>query len=270
MLFLTERNSEMLRLENVSTGYEGCLLLAGADGIVAGGELVTLLGANGSGKSTLLKVLSGCMAPLSGRVLVDGKDLKTVSRRELSMMVSVVNTDRVEADSLTVEEVVAMGRYPYTGFWGREGAEDKRAVAEAIEAVGIVGLRGRNVSTLSDGERQKMMIARALAQDTPVILLDEPTAFLDVASRVEILTLLKRLANGSGKGVLLSSHDVAGAMDLSDRLWLMPGDGTLRTGTPAEFLDAHDRGVEGNALDVLFAGRRVRFDSRRRDYVGDD
>lgn len=258
----------MLRLENLTTGYGARRLLDGVAGELRRGELVTLIGANGAGKSTLLKVMSGVLAPLGGKVLVNGRDLKTVGRRELATLVSVVNTDKVEAEALTVEEVVGMGRYPHTGFWGRQGEDDRRIVERAMMAVGIEAMKGRDVGGLSDGERQKMMIARALAQDTPVVLLDEPTAFLDVASRVEVLALLKRLAKGEGKGVLLSSHDVASAIDLSDRLWLMPGDGTLRCGAPEEFVEAQMRGEAGNGLDALFAGRGVAFDSRRRDYVG--
>ena len=260
----------MLRLENLTTGYDRHELLRGADGDLAGGELVTLIGANGSGKSTLLKVMCGEIEPLGGRVTIEGDDVKSLGRKELSRRVSVVNTDKIEAEALTVFEVVAMGRYPYTGFFGRLGKNDRMAVEEAMSQVGIEGMSGRNVASLSDGERQKAMIARALAQNTPVILLDEPTAFLDVASRVEVLTLLRRLAHECGKGILLSSHDVASAIDLSDRLWLMPGDGTLRTGSPREFVEAHDRKEEGNGLDVLFAGRNVTFDSGRRDFIGLD
>lgn len=258
----------MLRLEKLSTGYGSRVLLHGVCASLERGELVTLIGANGAGKSTLLKVLRGELAPLSGRVSIGGCDISGMGRMELARKVSVVNTDRVEVESLSVEEVVGMGRYPHTGFLGRLDYDDRRAVAEAMSAVGITGFSRRNVVELSDGERQKTMIARALAQDTPVMLLDEPTAFLDVASRVEILTLLRRLAKECGKGVLLSSHDVATALSLSDRLWLMPGDGSLRCGTPGEFLKAHEEKRPGNALDALFAGRDVRFDDRRMDYVG--
>lgn len=260
----------MLRLENLTTGYDRRELLLGANGVLADGELVTLIGANGSGKSTLLKVMCGELEPLNGRVTIGGDVVSGLGRRELSRRVSVVNTDKIEAEALTVFEVVAMGRYPYTGFFGRLGKDDRMAVEEAMNQVGIGGMSGRNIVSLSDGERQKVMIARALAQNTPVILLDEPTAFLDVASRVEVLALLRRLAHECGKGILLSSHDVASAIDLSDRLWLMPGDGTLRTGSPREFLEAHDRKEEGNGLDALFAGRSVMFDSVRRDFVGLD
>lgn len=258
----------MLRLEQLWTGYGSRVLLRGVSASLECGELVTLIGANGAGKSTLLKVLRGELAPLGGVVAVGGEDLAGMSRMALARRISVVNTNRVEVESLSVEEVVGMGRYPYTGFLGRLGDDDCRIVAEAMAAVGVGDFAKRNVAELSDGERQKVMVARALSQDTPVMLLDEPTAFLDVASRVEVLTLLRRLAKERGKGVLLSSHDVATALALSDRLWLMPGDGSLRCGTPAEFLREHEENRPGNALDALFAGREVRFDDRRMDYVG--
>lgn len=194
--------------------------------------------------------------------------IQVMNRAALSRLVAVVNTDRVEGELLTVEETVGMGRYPYTGFFGRLGSSDRRIVAEALSAAGMQAFAGKFVSQLSDGERQKVVIARALAQTTPLILLDEPTAFLDVASRVEVLTLLKKLAHEQQRTVLLSLHDVASALELSDRVWLLPGDGTMLTGTPAELIEAQRADTPGNALDLLFAGREVRFDVTRLDYRG--
>ena len=258
----------MLKIEGLTTGYGSRVLLRNVDASLERGELVALIGANGVGKSTLLKVLRGELSPLEGLVDIDGRNIAGMSRMDLARNVSVVNTDRLEVGALSVEDVVGMGRYPYTGFLGRLGREDRAVVAEAMEAVGVEGFACRNVAELSDGERQRVLIARALAQDTPVVLLDEPTAFLDVASRVEVLSLLRKLAKERRKGVLLSLHDVASALALSDRLWLMPGDCSLRCGAPGDFLREHEEKRPGNALDALFAGRKVRFDGHRMDYVG--
>lgn len=257
---------EMLALDGVTAGYGDRAVISGAAARVGRGEVVTLLGANGTGKSTLLRVLSGDMAPMGGAVRVMGRNLADAGRGELARLVSLVTTERVLDGNLRAEEVVEMGRYPYTGFFGRLGADDRRIAADAMEAVGVAALRGRRMEGLSDGERQKVMIARALAQDTPVILLDEPTAFLDVASRVEVLALLKRLAVGSRKGVVLSSHDVASALDLSDGIWLLTGDGRMEVSTPERLVAEQREGVPGNGLDMLFRGRAVRFDASRMDY----
>lgn len=256
----------MLELINITAGYHGRHLLEGANAILAKGELATLVGANGAGKSTLLRIMSGDLAPLDGELKVAGLTLGGMPRRELARLVSVVNTDRVEADALTVREVVEMGRYPHTGFFGRLGADDRRIVGEALAMTGTECFSTRNVSTLSDGERQKVMVARALAQDTPVVLLDEPTAFLDVAGRVELLNLLRRLAAECDKAVLLSSHHISSALELSDKLWLMPGDRTLVVDTPANLIAAQKAAEPVNALDRLFAGRNITFDPMRLDY----
>lgn len=258
----------MLELKDLTTGYGSHTLLRNATATLDAGELVTLIGANGAGKSTLLKVLCGDLKPLEGIVTINGHRIDRLSRMERARLISVVNTDRISVEALSVREVVEMGRYPHTGFFGRLDANDNSKVEDAMAAVGISHMSTRNVATLSDGERQKMMIARALAQDTPIVLLDEPTAFLDVASRVEVLTLLQHLAKERAKGILLSSHDVASALDLSDRLWLMPGNGALHTGTPAQFIKDQADQRPGNALDSLFANRDVVFDNRRLDYVG--
>lgn len=256
----------LIELRGLCAGYGGHRLVADATATVRGGEMVTLLGANGAGKSTLLKTVCGELVPLSGRAYVCGQDTSEVSRRELSRMLSVVSTDRVEVDDLRVSDLVGMGRYPYTGFFGRLDSSDRRIVGEALEAVGMERYAMRTVSSLSDGERQKVMVARALAQTTPVIILDEPTAFLDVASRVELNALLASLAREQRKAVLMTSHDVAQALEQSTRLWLLTGDGKMADATPAELLAAHDAGEADSALDRLFAGRAVEFDAARLDY----
>ena len=247
----------LLEIKNVSAGYvvdkKTNVVVADACLSLCGGQLVSLLGANGAGKSTLLRTIAGTQMPLLGEVLVDGKSLKSMSRKELAKMVSVVSTDRTQAGGLTVEELVGLGRQPHTGFLGRLDSSDREIVAEAMEAVGISHKAEKFVAELSDGERQKAMIARAVAQQTPVILLDEPTSFLDVASRVDVLQLLHRLAYNEGKAILLSSHDVSLSLSLSDRLWLLLPGGVIVDGQTEDL-------VLSGRLDELFLSRSVTFD----------
>ena len=201
-------------------------------GAIRSGELTCLLGSNGAGKSTLLRTLSAFLPPLAGDITLLGRPLQSYKPQELATVIGVVLTERVTLQNMTVEELVGMGRSPYTGFWGRLSAEDHAKVSEALSLVGIESFRNRMVQTLSDGERQKVMIAKALAQETPIIFLDEPTAFLDYPSKVEILHLLHRLAHESGKTVFLSTHDLELALQIADRIWLMDKGGSLHIGTP--------------------------------------
>ena len=185
------------------------------------GELVSLVGLNGAGKSTLLRTISAFQPPLSGEIKYCGADIRVDDASQLSRYLAIVLTGREPIYNLSVREVVAMGRMPYTGFFGLNTERDKQAVNEAMEMLGISALAHRMIETLSDGERQKALIAKAVAQATPVILLDEPTAFLDFASRVNLMLSLRTLAHNSGKAILLSTHDLELALRLSDRLWLM-------------------------------------------------
>ena len=192
------------------------------------GKLASLIGANGVGKSTLLKTLTGFLPKLEGSLLLDGKDISEFSQRALARQISIVLTQKPDVQNLTVEEIIGLGRSPYTGFFGKLHANDQQIVDESITAVGIEKLKNRMIQTLSDGERQKVMIAKALAQQTPVIFLDEPTAFLDFSSKVETFQLLQRMAHEMGKLVLLSTHDLELAVRFSDTLLQVNGDG-LRT-----------------------------------------
>lgn len=194
---------------------------AGINAELYGGRLTSLIGSNGIGKSTLLRTLSAFQPPLAGDVLIQGKSLRRYTNKELSRLIGVVLTERPALQNMSVRELVGLGRSPYTGFWGKLTAADEEIVTEAIYDVGIENLQHRMIQTLSDGERQKVMIAKALAQQTPVIFLDEPTAFLDYPSKVEVMQLLHRLTRQSGKTIFLSTHDIELALQLSDILWLM-------------------------------------------------
>ena len=200
------------------------------------GELVCLLGPNGAGKSTLMRTLAGLQKPLTGDVLLEGRDLHGLGESERARLLGLVLTERVDVGNLSAYALVALGRYPYTGWDGRLSSEDEEVVRWAIDAVGARDLAGRSVGELSDGERQKVMIARALAQEPAVLLLDEPTAFLDLPRRVEIVQLLRRLAGDSNRAVLLSTHDLDLALRCADRLWLLPLDGPLQTGAPEDLV----------------------------------
>ena len=221
-----------ITLSNLTVGYQQTrrtptAVLAGLNATLCSGRLTCLVGANGIGKSTLLRTLAAFQPPIAGQMhyLSDEQaapiNLATLSQARLARLVSVVLTAKPSVENLSVEQVVALGRSPYTNIWGTLRAEDHRMVEWAMDVVGITGLRHRLVQTLSDGERQKMMIAKALAQDTPVILLDEPTAFLDYKSKVEVLDLLARLAHQTNKMVLLSTHDLEQAVHAADALWVV-------------------------------------------------
>lgn len=182
------------------------------------GQLACLIGENGIGKSTLLKTLTGFLPKLKGSLLLGNRDIESFSQRELARQVSIVLTQKPDVQNLTIEEIIGLGRSPYTGFFGRLRAEDRKVVDDAIATMGIEKLRGRMIQTLSDGERQKVMIAKALAQETSIILLDEPTAFLDFPSKAETFQSLQRMAHERDKLILLSTHDLELAVRFADSL----------------------------------------------------
>lgn len=202
----------------LTVGYRGHRVVEDISLSLPCGRLVCLLGPNGAGKSTLLRTLCGFQPPIEGTVTISGSDITTMSAAEVARLVSVVLTDRPLTPSLTAAEMVSMGRAPYTGFWGRLSDDDRRLVSEAMQTVGIDSLATRRMGRLSDGERQKVMIAKALAQHTPVIVLDEPTAFLDYPSKVAVMKTLARLAHDEGKTILMSTHDLELAAQLGDEL----------------------------------------------------
>ena len=220
----------MIELRHLTVGYERKTVLSDINQTLNPGRMVCLLGVNGVGKSTILRTLAGFLPPLSGKVFIDGRDLTTFTLPQRSKVVSVVLTERFDVPYMKVIDLVGMGRSPYTGFFGTLTSEDEAIVGEAIEMVGIGSLAERTVDTLSDGERQKALLAKALAQQTPIILLDEPTAFLDFHAKVSTLRLMLQLAHEMGKTIFLSTHDVEMAIQLSDALWVVQ-DGSIKAGT---------------------------------------
>ena len=247
---------ESVVLHHLSIGYQtkgnSKVVADNLNAAINSGQLTCLLGRNGIGKSTLLRTLSAFQPALDGEVIINGRDLTSYSDKELSHLIGIVLTEKPDVQNMTVDELVGMGRSPYTGFWGTLTSDDREIVGEAIRVVGIDSLQGRMVHTLSDGERQKVMIAKALAQQTPIIYLDEPTAFLDFPSKVEMMQLLRRLANEEGKTIFLSTHDVELSLQLADCIWLMEPR-QLNVGTPRQLAD------EG-ALGRFIAHDDIRFD----------
>lgn len=218
------------------------------------GELTCLIGPNGAGKSTLMRTLAGMQPPLAGTVTLGEQALHRLPPAVLAKQLAVVLTERVEVGNLSAYALVALGRHPYTDWRGRLRAEDETIVRQAMTTVGADHLAARPVSELSDGERQKVMIARALAQEPEVLILDEPTAFLDLPRRVEIMQLLHTLARESHHSILLSTHDLDLALRMADRLWLLPTGGPLLVGMPEEL-------ALNGALAKTFQSEGVEFDA---------
>lgn len=251
-------NRESVELHQLSIGYRGKknvkTVASGINATIRRGELTCLLGANGVGKSTLLRTLSAFQPKLGGNIYLDGHDIEELTTQQLSRLIGVVLTEKPDVKNMTVADLVALGRSPYTGFWGTNTKKDWAIVNEALEQVGITELRERLVDTLSDGERQKVMIAKALAQQTPVIYLDEPTAFLDFPSKVEVMLLLRRISQEGGKTVFLSTHDLELALQIADCIWLMDRSEGLHIGTPEELAN---QGLLGRFVEK----RGIHFDS---------
>ncbi len=217
------------------------------------GEFVCLVGPNGVGKSTLLRTVTGLQPKLGGEILMSGKKLETYQPRELAGQVSVVLTSPISVGAMRVDELTAMGRFPFTGLFDRMSEHDWEVVHETLRVVGVEKLSHRYVHTLSDGERQKVMIARALAQEPRLLVLDEPTAYLDLPGRVVVMNLLHDLASGHDKAVLTSTHDLELALRHADRIWLMDDAGQILQGAPEDL-------VLNGSFAQTFNRAGVRFD----------
>lgn len=252
----------MLELRDLYIGYSDDdnrhIVAHTLNASLPGGVLTCLIGANGVGKSTLMRTMAAFQPPLKGEVYVEGKGIGEYSPHELAERIGVVLTEKTMPAELTVEEVIGLGRVPYTDFWGTLTRHDKAVVDEAIALVGLEQLRRRKIYQVSDGERQKVMIAKALAQQTPLIFLDEPTAFLDYPSKIATMQLLRRLAHEQGKLIVLSTHDLEIAFQIADRLWLLQQSG-LQTGTLDELSEsgAISSFLDSNELHYDVAQRRM-------------
>ncbi|MDQ3100295.1 MAG: ABC transporter ATP-binding protein [Bacteroidota bacterium] len=228
--------STLLRTDHLSVGYRKKPVLTNISIELGQGELVALIGVNGSGKSTLLRTFAGLQLPLSGDIEIAGRALREMTSAERARQISVVLTGRPNFGLLDVHTLIALGRQPWTNHLGRLSKEDLEKVDQAMEHTGTTAFAHRSLGALSDGELQKVLVARALAQDTPLMLLDEPTAFLDLVNRVQLMRLLRTIVHSLQKTVLLSTHDLQTAMALSGRLMIVD-EGTLWSGTPKEAID---------------------------------
>ena len=228
----------MIRFDNIRLGYGNRTLIENLSATVERGALTALVGRNGTGKSTLLRAIAQLGDVLSGEILLNGRPLQTRAPSEMASMVAFVTTDKVRIANLRCRDVVALGRAPYTNWIGRMQEQDKAIVEQALESVGMSDYADKTMDRMSDGECQRIMIARALAQQTPIILLDEPTAFLDMPNRYELCTLLRRLAHEEQKCILFSTHELDIALSLCDaialiappELHILPTDDMVRSG----------------------------------------
>ena len=223
------------------------------------GELVCLLGPNGIGKSTLIRTLARMQPALWGSVELGGASLESLSASDLARRLAVVLTERVGVESLRARQVVELGRYPHSGWLGSLSARDRDVVSWAMEAVGASHLLDRDFARISDGERQRVMVARALAQEPMLLVLDEPTAFLDVPSRVDLMGLLRRLTRTEALAVVVSTHDLELALRTADVVWLLMPGGEVITGAPEDVM------LSG-AIATAFEGRQIRFHPEERTF----
>ena len=222
--------------QDLSVGYDGRALIHDINIQVEKGKILTLIGPNGAGKSTILKSITRHLAKICGQVYIDRQEIYAWSARELAKRVAVVLTDRIHPELMTCGEVVAMGRYPYTNALGHLTARDREIVAQAMERVHALDLAEQDFTTLSDGQRQRIMLARALCQEPEVLILDEPTAYLDIRHKIELLDILREMAHERGITVIMSLHEIDLATKISDYLLCVKGDTIEAFGPPEDIL----------------------------------
>lgn len=232
--------------EGLTVGYHGVPLIKNIEVRLKKGEILTLIGPNGAGKTTILKSIIRQLAPIGGVAWLDGEEIGKLSGNAFSKKVSVVLTDRVKPELMTCEDVVATGRYPYTGRFGLLSKEDWELVHEAMELVHVGELRERDFTKISDGQKQRVMLARAICQEPDIIVLDEPTSFLDIRYKLEFLSILQRMSRSRNLSVIMSLHELELAGRISDKLLCVKGDKVDRFGTPEEvFTPGYISGLYG-------------------------
>ncbi|MDR1983365.1 MAG: ABC transporter ATP-binding protein [Prevotellaceae bacterium] len=247
-----------ITIENLSLGYKNSTnteheIFPPFSLTACSSQFIALVGRNGIGKSTFLRTLTGLQNIFSGKICINGKPTETLSRKDYAELMSFVSTEAVRVLHLKVFDLVAMGRYTYTNLFGNLSINDEKIIVESLKMVGMNDFIWRNVSELSDGERQRAMIARALVQDTPIMILDEPTAFLDIPNKYEIILLLKNLAREKSKTIIFSTHDLNIALQLADKIWLM-AKGKMYDGTPAQL-------IQTNAFDEMLENTMLKMEN---------
>lgn len=246
----------MIKLNDITLSFGSRKLIEHASAHFECGRMTALLGRNGTGKSTLLRAIASLGEVQGGAIEIGGRELSELSNADLARMVAFVNTERVSVEAMTAYDLVAVGRSPYTDWSGRLRSSDHEAIERSIRIAGVEYLADRYVDTLSDGECQRVMIAKALAQDTPAILLDEPTSYLDMPNRYELCTLLGRLAHDEGKCVLFSTHELDIALTLSDNIALVD--------TPQLLYMPTGEMIASGSIERLFDSPYIRFDASTR------
>ncbi len=246
----------MIRFENLSLGYGERILIEKLSAQIRKGELTALVGRNGTGKSTLLRAIAGLGERLAGDIMLSGESIDNLTPSQLATIISFVTTDKVRIANLRCRDVVALGRAPYTNWIGRMQQQDEEIVMQSLGLVGMSDYADKTMDRMSDGECQRIMIARALAQQTPIILLDEPTAFLDMPNRYELCNLLRRLAHNEGKCIVFSTHELDIAVSLCDSIALIAPPQLHILPTPEMVTSGH--------IERLFTGGIVNFDPTTR------
>lgn len=246
----------MIKLNDITLSFGSRKLIERASAHFECGRMTALLGRNGTGKSTLLRAIASLGEVQGGAIEIGGRELSELSNADLARMVAFVNTERVSVEAMTAYDLVAVGRSPYTDWSGRLRSSDHEVIERSIRIAGVEHLADRYVDTLSDGECQRVMIAKALAQDTPAILLDEPTSYLDMPNRYELCTLLGRLAHDEGKCVLFSTHELDIALTLSDNIALVD--------TPQLLYMPTGEMIASGSIERLFDSPYIRFDASTR------
>lgn len=257
-----KKETKILYVNSLKTGYiTGSVrteIFSGMNCCAYAGELIAIIGRNGTGKSTLLRTLAGLQPALGGNILYDGKSIDEFHGSELAKIAGYISTETIKVNNMTVYDLISLGRFPYTNWLGLTGVEDMEKIYSAMEKTSTLPFRNRFIAELSDGERQKVMIARLIAQDTKVMLMDEPTAFLDTGSKFEVMHLLHQLAHKAGKTIIFSTHDLSMAINHSDKIWLF-ADGKMKEGAPEDLM------IEGS-FEHLFDSSLVTFNSANGTY----
>jgi len=261
---MVNTNNKLLKTSNLTTGYslsrsKKISLHQNISTEVGNGELIALLGPNGAGKSTLLKTLLGIIPALDGDIYYDGRNINQMSKKEIATLIAVVLTDKIEDKYLTSYDIVGTGRYPYGSFTGKLTETDKNKISNAFSLVGANELIYRVFYKLSDGEKQKVLLARAIAQDTPLIFLDEPTAFIDSPGKVIIMNLINELVEVHNKTILLTTHDTELALEYATKLWLLGTDNYFKEGNPTTL-------IEAGMINKLFVREGVEFNTKNRKF----
>ena len=259
MTVMQKDRKAVIRTENLDSGYERKVIVSGAEIVVRRGEIVTLIGPNGAGKSTVLKTICGQLEPVCGTVYIEERPRGEYALADIAKKQAVMLTGRMPAERMTCEEVVSLGRYPYTGKLGILSQEDKRIVRDTMELVHVTELADHNYDEISDGQRQRVLLARAICQEPEIMILDEPTSYLDIRHKMEFLELLRTLVREKEIGVIMSLHELELAHMTADRVICISADGKVTmTGSPEEvFTDellSKLYGLESGALSALYGG----------------